>query len=276
MPMSPLPSLRRALLVLLLCLLPASFPGQTAEQQPPSKEGGIVSLSPALTELAFFLGGGDQLVGRSSACDLPPQALSLPIMGDFAFPSLEKILAARPRAVVSNDLVNPAVAKALESQGITVTLFPCRNVEEYLAMVEGMGDLLSRPREARRERQRILEFLAEWQQNPPRPHRALALIWEHPPMVAGEATFCYELLRLAGSTMDFQGRQGYFTPSGEWLLSCQPDCLWVFQPETLQTPGGVLEALKGKMRLFPQEDLLFRPGPRWPEGVLLLRKLLAP
>ncbi len=262
------------LLSLCLLCLATTLRGQSGRGVPQenSPSGGIVSLSPALTELAFFLGGGDRMVGRSSACDAPSQALSLPVMGDFALPSLEKILAVRPRAVVSNDLVNPAVAKALEAQGIAVELFPCRNVEEYLAMVERMGELLSCPREAQKERQRILDFLEEMKRNPPKPHRTMALIWEHPPMVAGEGTFCFELLRLAGSTMDFQGRQGYFTPGAEWLLSCPLDCLWVFHPEALESPGGLLEALKGKMRLFPQEDLLFRPGPRWTEGVRLLRE----
>ncbi|MGN0867184.1 MAG: helical backbone metal receptor [Oligosphaeraceae bacterium] len=266
----------RALLALVLLLLAAPLRGEPPAETTPreSAAGGIVSLSPALTELAYFLGGGERMAGRSSACDAPPQALSLPVMGDFALPSLEKILAAHPRAVVSNDLVNPAIAKALEAQGIGVEIFPCRNVEEYLAMVERMGELLSRPREAQRERQRILDFLESLKKNPPAPRRAMALIWEHPPMVAGEGTFCHELLRLAGSTMDFQGRQGYFTPGAEWLLSCQLDCLWVFHQETLDAPGGILEALKGKMRLFPQEDLLFRPGPRWTEGVTLLRELM--
>src|SRR4051812_6644237 len=40
----------------------------------------IVSFLPAGTEIAFALGVGDMLVGRSHECDFPPEAKSLPIV----------------------------------------------------------------------------------------------------------------------------------------------------------------------------------------------------
>src|SRR5438093_13544563 len=38
----------------------------------------VVSLSPAVTELLFALGAGDQVVGRTTWCDYPPAARAVP------------------------------------------------------------------------------------------------------------------------------------------------------------------------------------------------------
>lgn len=267
------------LLSLLLCLLWAfggllCHRGRAPRPAGASPSRGVVSLSPALTELAYALGGGSSLVGRSSACDYPPEALSLPIMGDFALPDLERILALHPRVVVSNDLVNPGVSRALEAQGIAVEVLPSRNVAEYLLAVKRMGELLDCREAAGKEEGRVGKFLKEWAGRPGKSRRALVLVWDNPPMVAGEGTFCWEMLRLAGGDMDFQGREGYFVPGAEWLLSSQPECLVVFRESALHAPAGLLREWKSRMVLFPQEDLLCRPGPRWTQGVTLLREAL--
>ena len=46
----------------------------------------VISLSPSTTEAVFAIGAGDALVGRSSYCDYPPEALALPPPGLFDEP----------------------------------------------------------------------------------------------------------------------------------------------------------------------------------------------
>ncbi len=256
---------------ILLCLVSLRGEGEA----PSASAGGVVSLSPALTELAFYLGGGEQLVGRSSACDYPEEAKALPVMGDFALPELERILAASPRVVVSNDLVNPSVARALESRGIALELLPCRSVGEYLRMVERMGELLGRREAAQRECARVQEFLSEASSWEAIPGKVGIFVWSSPVILAGEGTFCQEVLRLAGGTpLDFQGRSGFFTPGNEWLLGENPRVVLVFREPTSLPLQKALEGLRGRMVRFPQEDLLLRPSPRWTEGVRRLRGML--
>lgn len=253
-----------------------AFAALRGEEAPSSSGGGVVSLSPALTELAFYLGGGEQLVGRSSACDYPEEAEALPVMGDFALPDLERILAASPRVVVSNDLVNPSVARALESRGIALELLSCRSGEEYCRMVERMGELLGRTDAAQVECARVREFLKETTAWTAIPGKVGIFVWTSPVILAGEGTFCQELLRLAGGTpLDFQGRSGFFTPGNEWLLGENPRVVLVFREPGSLPLQKALEGLRGRMVRFPQEDLLLRPSPRWTEGVRMLREMLS-
>ena len=49
-----------------------------------SDEIRVVSLAPSLTELVFHLGCGRMLVGRSTVCDYPAEAVKLPVAGGFA------------------------------------------------------------------------------------------------------------------------------------------------------------------------------------------------
>src|SRR3954470_24704888 len=65
----------------------------------------IVSFLPAGTEIAYALGAGDQLVGRSHECDFPPEVLSLPVVSKPAL-SLDGL---------SQDAIDAAVAERLRS-----------------------------------------------------------------------------------------------------------------------------------------------------------------
>ena len=126
---------RSLFLLAVLCLTACSG------EQKKSAPGGVVSLSPALTELICHLGQGDRLIARSTACDWPESVKSLPTAGDFAEPELERILAMKPALVVSNEFVNPKDADALRQAGIKVELHPCDGFNDYREWVARMGEL---------------------------------------------------------------------------------------------------------------------------------------
>ena len=60
----------------------------------------IISLSPSITEIIFALQKGDSLVATSSYSLYPKEAQSLPIIGGYENPYLEKILGHSPTLVV--------------------------------------------------------------------------------------------------------------------------------------------------------------------------------
>jgi iron complex transport system substrate-binding protein len=80
---------RRALLLwLFAAALPAAEPRR------------IVSTTPSITEILFALGLGPRVVGVTSFCRYPPEALRLPKVGSFLDPHIEVILGLRPDLVI--------------------------------------------------------------------------------------------------------------------------------------------------------------------------------
>ena len=86
-----------------LVLLALFICGCNTEQSPPVNENEIrvVSLSPNYTEIVYRLGAEKLLVGRSDACNYPPESQSVPIAGQYASPNWEKLYTLRPTVVLS-------------------------------------------------------------------------------------------------------------------------------------------------------------------------------
>ena len=82
----------------------------------------VVSLSPAVTEMIFKLGGGNKLVGRSSACDYPVEVKSIPVAGMLGIPDAEKIISQRANVVITDTVAPGGAWSKLEKAGINATV----------------------------------------------------------------------------------------------------------------------------------------------------------
>ena len=260
------------LFLALLCLTGCSDEQKTAP-------GGVVSLSPALTELICHLGQEDRLVARSTACDWPESVKKLPTAGDFAEPELERILAMKPALVVSNEFVNPKDADALRQAGIAVELHPCDGFDDYREWVALMGKLLDCPREAESELARtdarIAGFEAELKTAEKKPLRALYVIWDSPLLTAGADSLPDAVGRLAGLENIVQTEKGYPSISLEFVLKEDPDVIvwfahgkdWKSNPSW----SGIRAIREGRV-LIPRDDsALLRAGPRIFDGIADLK-----
>ncbi|MBR4255270.1 MAG: ABC transporter substrate-binding protein [Lentisphaeria bacterium] len=241
--------------------------------------GGVVSLSPALTELVCHLGREDRLIARSTACDWPESVKSLPTAGDFAEPELERILAMKPALVVSNEFVNPKDADALRQAGIAVELHPCDGFDDYREWVARMGCLLDCPDEAgtelKRADARIAEFESDLKIAPGKPLRALYVIWDSPLLTAGADSLPDAVGRLAGLENIVKSEKGYPSISLEFVLKEDPDVIvwfahgkdWKSNPSW----SGIRAIRQGHV-LIPRDDsALLRPGPRIFDGIADLK-----
>ena len=261
-------------LILLAALCLAACSGEEK-----SAPGGVVSLSPALTELVCHLGREDRLVARSTACDWPESVKSLPTAGDFAEPELERILAMKPALVVSNEFVNPKDADALRQAGIAVELHPCDGFDDYREWVARVGHLLDCPDEAEAELKRadirIAEFEVELNAAQKKPLRALYVIWDSPLLTAGADSLPDAVGRLAGLENIVKSEKGYPSISLEFVLKEDPDVIvwfahgkdWKSNPSW----SGIRAIRQGHV-LIPRDDsALLRPGPRIFDGIADLK-----
>ena len=264
----------RFFLLLNVCLLMTACSGEK-EAAP----GGVVSLSPALTELICQLGREERLIARSTACDWPESVKALPTAGDFAEPELERILAMKPALVVSNEFVNPKDADALRQAGIEVELHPCDGFDDYREWVVRMGRLLDCPDEAEAELKRadarIAEFEAELKNTQTKPLRALYVIWDSPLLTAGAESLPDAVGRLAGLENIVKTEKGYPSISLEFVLKEDPDVIvWFAHGKDWKSNPSWhgIRAVSTDHVLDPRDDsALLRAGPRIFDGIADLK-----
>lgn len=145
--------MRSLILLLLLLLAPDIRPeikvvddlGGELELKDPARR--IVSLAPHLTEIMFYLGMGNNVVGTVRFSDFPARAKEIPVVGDAFAVSVEGIVGLNPDLVVawasggSNEAVNK-----LRSLGIPVyysepeTLADVAGSAARIARLAGHGD----------------------------------------------------------------------------------------------------------------------------------------
>jgi len=113
--------------------------GATVELATPARR--IVSLSPHATELLFAAGAGAEVVGVLSPADAPPEAISLPRVGDARALDLERILALKPDLVVAWPYLAPAQVERLRSLGVPVYFSDPRSPEAIAEDIRRLGVL---------------------------------------------------------------------------------------------------------------------------------------
>ena len=238
----------------------------------------IVSLSPAVTELVCQLGQGKNLVGRSEVCNYPAEVRTLPIVGRYADPDMEKVLRLRPTVVVTNDLRTPQLERVLREQGVRLIVKQCRTVAEYREWVELLGKELSCPEAAKAELERFDSEISELRKLPPLGIRLLWVVSESPLLTGGRTSLLSEVSQLAGMKNSGDVSEvSYFRISRDFLLHNQPDVIvWANSgavPGNATPFWGELEAIRRKRVLkYLHEDTVMRPGPRMPEGIRKLRR----
>lgn len=109
------PSLTRCLALAIALALPLSA---AAAQR-------IVSIGGDVTEIAFALGAGDEVIARDSTSLHPEAVKKLPDVGYMRQLNAEGILALKPTLVLTTELAQPAlVLRQLEESGVKVVSVP--------------------------------------------------------------------------------------------------------------------------------------------------------
>lgn len=253
----------------------------SADAQPTSLR--VVSLAPNLTELMFQLGVGSNLVGRSSACDYPPQAQRLPVVGGFGQPNWEMLESLRPSLVLATDLEKPGLMERLREMGVQTLLLPCESWDQLMQAGLSISEAFDRPAIGKKfiqdmaaRRNDLAKRVADFYRDKPRP-RVYVEVWGDPLTTAGGDSFIDDLVRLAGGTnIAASLRPKYIHVSAEWIIGRNPDVILLayMLPNAssagriAKRPGwGQIKAVQeNAICATIQPDLLLRPGPRMLEG----------
>jgi len=267
--------------------------GGTKAQTVPSQR--IVSLVPALTEILFSIGAGDQVIAVSSFDDYPQEVLSLPRVGALLDPDTERILSLRPDLVViygSQD----ALKDQLHRAGIETFNYFHANLEDIRRVFLQLGSLTGHKAEAIAQASALESKLASIRARVsglPRP-RTLLLIGHEPQSLrnmdaSGGIGFLHDLLDVAGGTNIFADvKQEAVRVSTEMLLSRNPEVVIdlhyqttgdTTKPVTEQTIWKRLPSIPAVStgRIYKlYGDYLVVPGPRMGEAAEMLGRALHP
>lgn len=160
----------------------------------------VVSLVPAITDLAVALGAGDRLVGRA-AFDTDSSLAHLPLAGGVLQPNLEVLLALRPQLVFAWSqprLLN--TLSPLADRGVQVRAVDVQTVEDVRRTVLDLGRIFRMEAAADSLLASIdtgLRAVAS-RKTGGRRRSVLLLVSHTPPIAAGPGTLPHDLIGIAG------------------------------------------------------------------------------
>ena len=144
--------MRTLLILSLLLLLPII--SQARER--------IITLSPALADIVYAVGAGDQIVATTAHTHYPPEAEKLPKVGDYFGVSLEKIVALSPTLVLLQRN-NMGLVEKLRRLGIEAVPVRLGSLEEIMQAITTIGTRTGHEAEARDVRRKIEKALQKVQ-----------------------------------------------------------------------------------------------------------------
>lgn len=252
-------------------------------------DGGIriVSLAPSHTEILFALGLEEHIVGVTSYCNYPPEAKTLPQIGSYTDPDIERIIAQKPTLILADPVNSPAVISQLKRLERPVYLLTMNTIDEFFEVLGEIGRLTEAEKAAQGLIDSLKAEMQEAQEQIPetgalRP-RVLFVLSHEPIIIAGADTFIHDLLLHAGSENAAERISGYKRISKEDVIALNPDIIIETSMNTSISDAErkavhafwseirYISAVKNERIYLITPDVVNRPGPRF---VIALEKLI--
>jgi iron complex transport system substrate-binding protein len=249
----------------------------------------IVTLAPSLTEILYFLGLGNRVVGVTKFSYFPPEAAHKPRVGSYIDLNVEKIISLSPDLVIGTaDGNQPGVVGLLEQAGIAVFIVNPRNIRQTIDTVDTVGRLCGVPKKANalstQLSQRVDHIIDKTKSR--RKPLVFLQINVRPIMAINKNTFLHDLIQLAGGrNMTEDEPITYPRISLEEVIRKKPEVIIISSMER----GGRFEAARlewmewtsipavknGRVHLI-DSDLIDRPSPRIIEGLEVMARFIHP
>ena len=261
--------------------------GRKVEVREPPRR--MISVAPSVTEILFALGLGEKIVGVSSFCNFPAEALKKEKVGGYITPSLEKIISLRPDLVfqtADGDL--KAFVNHLAGLRIPVYITNPRSLSETLKAVLKIGEVtFSLPAAQALEESLRAKIMGVREKITGRPRlRVLHAMSVAPLISSGKGTFVHDLIVLAGGeniAADAKGKHPLL--SMEEVIARDPQVIILSsmlsnEPMTAQKRWWeryreISAVRTGRIQVI-QADLILRPSPRIVDGLVEVARAIHP
>lgn len=248
----------------------------------------IVSLAPSITEMIYAVGAGDQLIGRTSACDWPAEVGKIQVVGAFGKPSLEVLTGISPDLVLDTDLADENIGAKITELGIRRERLAVRVPDDIPPALRKLGELTGNSEKADSLAHIIekgLEKLRSQIDTNTSSPKVYLEIWDDPLWTGGKNSYVSALIAYAGGkNIGDAVEKEYFEVSPEWVITQNPDiiaCMYMSRKGNIAAkvasrPGWEhIQAVK-RQKIYDNFDnsIFLRPGPRILEGIEQLRHII--
>ncbi|AHG20008.2 hemin ABC transporter substrate-binding protein [Chania multitudinisentens RB-25] len=215
----------------------------------------IVTIGGDVTEIAYALGAGSEIVARDSTSQLPQAVQKLPDVGYMRMLNAEGILAMKPTLLLVSELAQPSlVLTQVANSGVNVVTIPGQTTPASVAAkIDAIATALHRQEQGQKLVQDYQQRLATVG-NTPLPVKVM-FVMSHgglTPMAAGQNTAADAMIRAAGGNNAMQGFSRYRPLSQEGVIASAPDLL-------LLTHDGV-KALGGQEAIWQLPGIALTPA----------------
>ena len=193
----------------------------------------IISIAPTVTEILYGVGVFDRVVAVSEYCTYPPEVKSLPRVGGWHTPNLERLVALKPDLVVMTDAQVPFILDQLQQVGIKTLVVQDQSLEDGLHAIEAIGKAVGKEREGSAlaaSTRAALERVRTRARN--LPHPSVLCVVDRTPgtlrdlYAAARGSFLTELLEAVGArVVAAPGRGAYGRIGKETVLALNPDII---------------------------------------------------
>jgi ABC-type Fe3+-hydroxamate transport system substrate-binding protein len=186
----------------------------------------IISVVPSQTELLYYLGLSDEIIGITKFCIHPADKFkSTTKIGGTKQLNLELIKQLNPDLIIANKEENERTQIEELMNFCPVWISDISNLDEAKEMIAGVGQLVDRETEAHQLNHSITQQFNQLNL-PSRKLKVAYLIWRKPYMVAGKNTFIDNMLQQCGLTNAFYADR-YPEVSNEQLIKANPEVVFL-------------------------------------------------
>lgn len=161
----------------------------------------ILSLAPNITEMLFFVGAGEQIVGADEYSNYPEAAKKIPRVSNYSAANYELILALEPDLIIAWHSGNgEEIAGRLRQLGLPLFVIEPRSLDSIGGIFTRLGALtghLDEGREKAENFDRQLHMLGQ-KYSHQRPVRVFYQIWNEPLITLNGEHLVSDVIRLCG------------------------------------------------------------------------------
>lgn len=243
----------------------------------------IVSLSPAVTEIIFALGGENLLVGRTDFCKYPEEAQQIESIGGISNLNVEKIMSLAPDLVISGSMVPKKSAEHLDKMSIPLACVIEKTTFDGLYdNIAKVGQLIGRSHAADSLISHIKSEIATLdtatQGSIPTIYYVVGFS-AGGNFTAGGNTFINDILRFSGCKNIAEGIKGW-NYSIEALMNADPDYILIRKEDATTfattSPYTDLSAVRNGHILAIESGLIDLQVPRNLEAIKAIRQFISP